>query len=81
MNMANVERFAMTVIRWKTLIELTSLSRSMLSELQNPKSQRYDPRFPKKIQLGPRAVGWMLSDIERWLRERTIQSAHGGSTV
>lgn len=26
--------------------------------------------FPKAIQIGPRAVGWVLSDIQAWLAER-----------
>jgi prophage regulatory protein len=27
-------------------------------------------RLPKQIKLGPRAVGWLRSDIETWLAER-----------
>lgn len=29
-------------------------------------------RFPKRIVIGPRRVGWRLSHIERWLAERSI---------
>jgi len=27
-------------------------------------------RFPQSIRLGPRAVGWLESDIEEWLRQQ-----------
>jgi prophage regulatory protein len=26
--------------------------------------------FPRPVQLGARAVGWLESDIEEWIRER-----------
>lgn len=26
--------------------------------------------FPKPIKLGPRAVGWLASDIEAWIQQR-----------
>jgi prophage regulatory protein len=29
-----------------------------------------DGRFPKQIQLGSRAVGWLASDIQAWIDER-----------
>ena len=27
-------------------------------------------RFPRRIQIGPRRVGWYLADIENWLAQR-----------
>jgi prophage regulatory protein len=30
--------------------------------------------FPRPVQLGVRAVGWLESEIEDWLRERVKQS-------
>ena len=29
--------------------------------------------FPKPINLGPRAVGWIESEIEEWLIDRIAQ--------
>ena len=26
--------------------------------------------FPKRIQIGARRVGWLLADVETWLRQR-----------
>lgn len=31
-------------------------------------------QFPKRIVMGPRRVGWRLSDIEAWLNERAAAS-------
>ncbi|WP_416222024.1 helix-turn-helix transcriptional regulator [Sphingomonas sanguinis] len=35
--------------------------------------------FPRPIQLGPRAVGWRMSDLESWIesREMAIPSNKG----
>lgn len=27
-------------------------------------------QFPKRVQLGPRRVGWLLSEVEDWLQNR-----------
>ena len=27
-------------------------------------------KFPRRIQIGPRRVGWRLSDVEAWIAER-----------
>lgn len=32
-------------------------------------------RFPKRIRIGERRVGWRLSEIEAWLDERVRVSA------
>ena len=32
-------------------------------------------RFPKPVALGPRAVGWIESDVSNWIAER-VQMAH-----
>lgn len=31
-------------------------------------------KFPKPINLGDRAVGWLEEDIDNWLNERILQS-------
>lgn len=28
-------------------------------------------KFPKRVQIGARRVGWYLSDIELWLKQRS----------
>ena len=31
-------------------------------------------KFPKRIRIGERRVGWRLSDVEAWLAERSAES-------
>jgi prophage regulatory protein len=33
--------------------------------------------FPKPINLGPRAVGWVTSEIDCWLEQQIAASRHG----
>jgi len=55
------------IIRLKELMLITGLSRSTIYDKQNHTSKRFDPSFPQKIQLGARAVGWLLADVQAWL--------------
>lgn len=54
-----------TVILRRPQVEArTGLSRSTIYERMRR------GRFPRPIQLGPRSVGWLESDINAWLDER-----------
>jgi prophage regulatory protein len=46
----------------------TGLSRSTIYQLMA------DGNFPKSIALGPRAVGWLASDIDDWIDARIAAS-------
>jgi len=35
-------------------------------------------RFPRPVRLGPRAVGWIESEIDAWMQERIDRSRDGG---
>ena len=48
-------------IREPERVRITGLSRSAWYKLER------EGKVPKRIQLGPRTVGWKLSDIERWI--------------
>lgn len=39
-----------------------------------------DPRFPIKIRLGPRCVGWRKSDLDAWLDIKARQSVAGSGS-
>ena len=43
------------------------LSRSTIYEMVNEKSDRYDPTFPKKVQLTQVRVVWVASEIVEWI--------------
>lgn len=55
------------IIRIKELACLIGLSRSTIYDRLNPKSQRFDPSFPKPVKLGSSAVGWHAGDVAVWI--------------
>jgi len=52
------------ILRRKDVEAMIGLSRSTIYKLIS------EDMFPKPIKLGPRAVGWRLSDVEIWLDTR-----------
>ncbi|HGJ9031510.1 prophage regulatory protein [Pseudomonas nitritireducens] len=67
------------VLRLRDLVECLGVGRSTIYDRMNPKSPRYDASFPRPIRLsvgGRRAgaVGWIESDVRRWLRARVAES-------
>jgi len=61
-----------TILRRKQVEARTGLSRSTIYEKINSRSPRYDPLFPKQVQLGKDAVGWVEADVQAWL-ERMVE--------
>ena len=55
------------VIRRRELAELLGISRSTTYLREKPSSPYFDPRFPKSIKLGRRAVGFLLEDAIAYL--------------
>lgn len=55
------------IIRIKELSALIGLSRSTIYDRLNPKSQRFDPTFPKPIKLGASAIGWHSAAVQQWI--------------
>ena len=55
---------ANAILRLPTVIARTGLSRSTIY------LRIANGAFPAAINLGPRAVGWLESDIETWLTAR-----------
>lgn len=58
------------VIRLPELVKYLSVSRSTIYSWTSPRSPQFDQSFPKKIRLGSRSVGWRLSDIQCWLKNK-----------
>ena len=54
----------------KDVINYTSLSRSTIYEMINEESERYDPTFPKKVQLTKVRVAWVASEIAEWINNK-----------
>jgi prophage regulatory protein len=53
-----------TILRLPAVKAATGLSRSTLY------LRIAEGKFPKSVSLGARAVGWLESEIEEWLRQR-----------
>ena len=56
------------IIRLTDVIAMTGLSRSTIY------LRMVQGKFPKKINLGSRAVGWISSEVNEWIEERIRES-------
>ena len=53
-----------SILRRKQVQARTGLARSTMYQ------QIQDGTFPRPIPLGPRAVGWLESEVSNWIAER-----------
>jgi prophage regulatory protein len=67
-NMAEQTNSVPTILRRKQVESRVGLSRSTIYDAVKAGT------FPKPIQLGPRSVGWLESDVAAWLEQRIAQS-------
>jgi prophage regulatory protein len=49
------------ILRWPQVHAMTGLSRSEVWRRER------DGRFPRRRKLGPQQVGWLMSELVRWL--------------
>jgi prophage regulatory protein len=59
---------SVALIRLPRVKELTGLGRSTIYRKVN------DRQFPAPINLGPRAIAWVESEIQDWIRSRIEES-------
>jgi prophage regulatory protein len=59
---------ALAIIRRKQVEARTGLSRSTIY------LRMAEGNFPKPVNIGPRAVGWIESEVTDWLNTRVEQS-------
>ena len=57
-----------SVLRLPNVKARTGLSRSLIYKLIKA------DQFPKQINLGAQAVGWLSSEVDEWLQERIAES-------
>ncbi|MGC1387871.1 MAG: AlpA family transcriptional regulator [Steroidobacteraceae bacterium] len=57
-------------LRLRQVCQFTGLGRSMIYQMQA------EGRFPRRIKLGERAVGWLESEVRDWLATR-IETSRG----
>lgn len=58
------------ILRMPSVMEKTGLSRSAIYQRITQET------FPRPIPIGRRAVGWLESDIDKWVA-RCVERAHG----
>lgn len=56
------------ILRLPVVMERTGLARSTIYAFVA------DGIFPKPIQLGPRSVGWVEGDVNKWIEQRITAS-------
>lgn len=56
------------ILRLPAVCRATGLGRSMVYQLEAAN------RFPRRIKIGARAVGWIEAEIQSWLAERITTS-------
>lgn len=66
---------AKQILRLGDIKEITGLSRSTIYDKGDVKSPRFDPKFPKRVKIGLRAVGWIRGDLDAWLDLMISQSS------
>ena len=59
-------------LRRKQVETRTGLSRSTIYQYSK------DGAFPKPVPLGPRAVGWLESEVSKWIAARVKIARDGG---
>ena len=52
------------ILRLPQVCKVTGLGRSMIYQLESER------RFPTRVRIGSRAVGWVESEVQRWLADR-----------
>lgn len=57
-------------LRLRQVCQLTGLGRSMIYQMQA------EGRFPQRVKLSDRAVGWLESEVRDWLATR-IETSRG----
>jgi len=62
-----------SIIRKPRVREKTGYSNSTIHRLEKA------GLFPRRIKLGPRACGYLESEIDLWIRQRVQESRKGGN--
>jgi prophage regulatory protein len=55
---------SLKILRLPQVCEVTGLCRSMIYQLEA------DLRFPQRVKIGVRAVGWLDNEVNAWLLRR-----------
>lgn len=68
------------IIRLPAVMSLTGLSKSAIYDRMDKGSPRYAKDFPKCFSLDGGAVGWFLSDLEKWQQGLAVKGRSGSAS-
>lgn len=60
----------------KQVIHHTGLSSTTIYDMLDKKSNRYDSTFPIQVKLSKGRVGWVESEIAKWLEDKIAARFH-----
>lgn len=63
------------ILRLRQVCEVTGFGKSMIYQMEA------ETRFPKRIKIGTRAVGWIEGEVRAWLSRRIQESRLPSGTV
>lgn len=63
------------ILRLPQVCKVTGLGRSMIYQLESAS------RFPCRVRIGARAVGWVEAEVQGWLAERVERFRAGDAVV
>jgi len=63
------------ILRLPQVCERIGLSRSMIYQMEA------EQRFPPRIKIGVRAVGWIESEVQAWLAKRVKNCRSSGDPL
>ena len=64
----SIPNVPLQVLRLPEVRKVTGLCRSMTYQLEA------EHRFPRRIKIGARAVGWVEGEVQEWIVQRIEQS-------
>ncbi len=62
---------SLKILRLPQVCEVTGLCRSMIYQMEA------DLRFPQRVKIGTRAVGWLDKEVNAWIIRRVALSRTG----
>jgi len=65
----------MQVLRLTQVCQMTGLGRSMIYQLEAER------KFPSRIKIGVRAVGWLQDEVQAWVAERVERSRRNSQST
>lgn len=60
-------RSELRILRIEDVADKFSKGKSILYDWLNIKSARFDSSFPKPIKLSTKSIGWLSTEIDKWL--------------